>query len=132
MYICISFHSSGGAQKNVGIAGLTIGIVRDDMLSVKDRKGTYSDMHVSYNPNYKYIGGHNWKNFLPSVFDWKKMIEAESCLNTPPVYAIYMAGLCFDWLVRLHVQHYISLIVTHAFYADQHRRHGGDRPKERT
>jgi phosphoserine aminotransferase len=29
----------GGAQKNVGIAGLTIGIVRDDMLTVKDRKG---------------------------------------------------------------------------------------------
>jgi hypothetical protein len=35
------------------------------------------------------------------VFDWKKMVENESCLNTPPVYAIYMAGLCFDWLVPL-------------------------------
>jgi hypothetical protein len=46
-------------------------------------------------------GGNNWKNFLPSVFDWKKMVENESCLNTPPVYAIYMAGLCFDWLVPL-------------------------------
>ncbi len=38
----------GGAQKNVGIAGLTIGIVRDDMLTVKDRKGTphYSSLHI--------------------------------------------------------------------------------------
>jgi len=74
----------GGAQKNVGIAGLTIGIVRNDMLDVKDRKG-----------------GNNWKSFLPSVFDWKKMIENESCLNTPPVYAIYIAGLCFDWLLGM-------------------------------
>ncbi|ELR15305.1 phosphoserine transaminase [Acanthamoeba castellanii str. Neff] len=74
----------GGAQKNVGIAGLTIGIVRDDMLTVKDRKG-----------------GNNWKDFIPSVFDWKKMVENESCLNTPPVYAIYMAGLCFDWLLKI-------------------------------
>jgi len=48
-----------------------------------------------------HAGGNNWKSFLPSVFDWKKMIENESCLNTPPVYAIYIAGLCFDWLVPL-------------------------------
>jgi phosphoserine aminotransferase len=71
----------GGAQKNVGIAGLTIVLAREDMLAINDQQGS------------------KWKDFVPSVMDWKKMSENESCLNTPPAYSIYLAGLCFDWML---------------------------------
>ena len=63
----------GGAQKNVGPAGLTLVIVRDDLL---DRA----------------------LPITPSAFHWKEQAEADSMLNTPPTYAIYIAGLVFDWL----------------------------------
>ena len=64
----------GGAQKNAGPAGLTLVIVRDDLL---DRAaGT-----------------------TPSVFRWKEQAENESMLNTPPTWAIYVAGLVFEWLL---------------------------------
>ncbi len=62
-----------GAQKNIGPAGLTIVIVRDDLL---DRA----------------------LPICPSAFHWKEQAEAESMLNTPPTYAIYIAGLVFEWL----------------------------------
>jgi phosphoserine aminotransferase len=62
-----------GAQKNAGIAGLTLVIVRDDLL---DRA----------------------LPITPSVFHWKEQAAAESMLNTPSTYAIYMAGLVFEWL----------------------------------
>jgi phosphoserine aminotransferase len=65
-----------GAQKNVGPAGLTIVIVREDLLG-KAQKQT------------------------PSVMDYKKQAEAESMLNTPPTYSIYIAGLVFKWLKAL-------------------------------
>jgi phosphoserine aminotransferase len=64
----------GGAQKNIGPAGLTIVIVRDDLL---DRA----------------------LPITPSAFHWKEQAEAESMLNTPPTYAIYVAGLVFEWLL---------------------------------
>jgi phosphoserine aminotransferase len=64
----------GGAQKNIGPAGLTIVIVRDDLL---DRA----------------------LPFTPSAFHWKEQAEADSMLNTPPTYAIYIAGLVFEWLL---------------------------------
>jgi phosphoserine aminotransferase len=64
----------GGAQKNVGPAGLTLVIVRDDLL---DRA----------------------LPITPSAFHWKAQAEAESMLNTPPTYAIYIAGLVFEWLL---------------------------------
>ena len=64
----------GGAQKNVGPAGLTLVIVRDDLL---DRALL----------------------ICPSAFHWKAQAEAESMLNTPPTYAIYIAGLVFEWLL---------------------------------
>jgi phosphoserine aminotransferase len=64
----------GGAQKNAGPAGLTLVIVRDDLL----------DRALSV---------------CPSAFHWKEQAEAESMLNTPPTYAIYIAGLVFDWLL---------------------------------
>jgi phosphoserine aminotransferase len=62
-----------GAQKNIGPAGLTIVIVRDDLI------------------------GHA-AAATPSVFDYKIEADNESMYNTPPTYAIYMAGLVFKWL----------------------------------
>jgi phosphoserine aminotransferase len=62
----------GGAQKNMGPAGLTVVIVRDDLL---DRA----------------------LPITPSAFHWKEQAAADSMLNTPPTYAIYVAGLVFEW-----------------------------------
>ena len=64
-----------GAQKNIGPAGLTIVIVRDDLL------------------------GHALP-ICPSAFDWKIVAENGSMYNTPPTYGIYIAGLVFQWLKR--------------------------------
>jgi phosphoserine aminotransferase len=63
----------GGAQKNMGPAGLTLVIVRDDLL---DRALAIT----------------------PSAFNWQEQSAAESMLNTPPTYAMYIAGLVFEWL----------------------------------
>ena len=63
----------GGAQKNMGPAGLTLVIVRDDLLG-------------------------RAMSLTPSAFNWKEQAEADSMLNTPPTYAIYVAGLVFEWL----------------------------------
>jgi phosphoserine aminotransferase len=65
----------GGAQKNIGPAGLTLVIVRDDLL------------------------GHALP-ICPSAFDWKIVAEHDSMFNTPPTYAIYIAGLVFAHLKR--------------------------------
>jgi len=65
-----------GAQKNVGPAGLTIVIVREDLLG-SVAKGT------------------------PSVMDYKLQAGADSMLNTPPTYSMYIAGLVFKWLKAL-------------------------------
>jgi phosphoserine aminotransferase len=65
----------GGAQKNIGPAGLTLVIVRDDLL---DRA----------------------LPICPSAFNWKIIAENHSMYNTPPTYAIYIAGLVFQWLKR--------------------------------
>jgi len=62
-----------GAQKNMGMAGLTVVIVRDDLL---DRA----------------------LPITPSVFHWKEQAAAESMVNTPATYAIYIAGLVFEWI----------------------------------
>ncbi|MDQ2961970.1 MAG: 3-phosphoserine/phosphohydroxythreonine transaminase, partial [Pseudomonadota bacterium] len=64
----------GGAQKNVGPAGLTLVIVRDDLL---DRA----------------------LPITPSAFHWREQAAADSMVNTPPTYAIYIAGLVFEWLL---------------------------------
>ncbi len=63
-----------GAQKNAGPAGLTIVIVRKALL---DRA----------------------LPITPSAFHWKEQAEADSMLNTPPTYSIYIAGLVFEWLL---------------------------------
>lgn len=65
-----------GAQKNIGPAGLTVVIVREDLMgSVID--GT------------------------PSMLDYKAQSDADSMYNTPPTYSWYLAGLVFQWLKRL-------------------------------
>ena len=63
----------GGAQKNIGPAGLTIVIVRDDLIGQA-------------------------LPITPSAFDFKTVADNESMYNTPPTYAIYIAGLVFRWL----------------------------------
>ncbi len=62
-----------GAQKNIGPAGLTLVIVRDDLL-----------------------GGA--LPTTPSAFDYTVQAGSDSMINTPPTYAIYTAGLVFQWL----------------------------------
>jgi len=63
----------GGAQKNIGPAGLTIVIVRDDLLGKA-------------------------LPITPSAFNYTEQAENDSMLNTPPTYAIYIAGLVFKWI----------------------------------
>jgi len=67
----------GGAQKNIGPAGLTLVVVREDLL------------------------GHALP-MCPTVFDYKVQSEQQSMANTPPTYAIYTAGLVFRWLLAQH------------------------------
>jgi phosphoserine aminotransferase len=62
-----------GAQKNAGPAGLTFVIVREDLIGAA-AKGT------------------------PTVMDYKLQAEADSMLNTPATYAMYVAGLVFKWI----------------------------------
>lgn len=62
-----------GAQKNIGPAGLTLVIVREDLL---DQAVTPS----------------------PTLFNYRQLAEAGSMVNTPPTYAWYLAGLVFQWL----------------------------------
>ena len=62
-----------GAQKNIGPAGLTIVIVREDLIG-------------------QTVAG------TPSMFDYKIHMDSESMYNTPPTYAWYIAGLVFEWL----------------------------------
>ena len=62
-----------GAQKNIGPAGLTVVIVRKDLIG-------------------ETIDG------TPSMFDYKTHADNGSMSNTPPTYAWYLAGLVFDWI----------------------------------
>ena len=62
-----------GAQKNIGPAGVTVVIVRDDLIGKA-------------------------LPITPSVYDYAQQAEADSMLNTPPTYSIYIAGLVFKWL----------------------------------
>jgi phosphoserine aminotransferase len=62
-----------GAQKNIGPAGLTIVIVREDLLG-------------------QTVAG------TPTMFDYKIHADADSMYNTPPTFAMYVAGLVFKWV----------------------------------
>jgi phosphoserine aminotransferase len=63
----------GGAQKNIGPAGLTLVFVRDDLL------GKALDI-------------------CPTAFNYATVAAAQSMYNTPPTFAIYVAGLVFQWV----------------------------------
>jgi phosphoserine aminotransferase len=63
----------GGAQKNIGPAGLTIVIVREDLIGQATA-------------------------YTPDVFNYAVQAASDSMYNTPPTYAIYIAGLVFQWL----------------------------------
>ena len=65
----------GGAQKNLGPAGVTLVVVREDLL------------------------GHALPA-CPSAFDYKTVADSHSMYNTPPTWAIYVAGLTFQWLKK--------------------------------
>lgn len=64
-----------GAQKNIGPAGLTLVIVRDDL-----------------------IGSAN--HICPSILDYKNQADNDSMLNTPATFAWYLSGLVFEWLLE--------------------------------
>jgi len=64
-----------GAQKNIGPSGLTLVIVRQELLGMAPLT-------------------------IPSIMDYALMAENGSLLNTPPTYGIYVAGLVFQWLRR--------------------------------
>ena len=65
-----------GAQKNISSAGLTIVIVREDMLERS-------------------------MDICPTMLKWKTQADADSLYNTPPTYQIYIAGLVFEHLLSL-------------------------------
>ncbi|GAB2468327.1 3-phosphoserine/phosphohydroxythreonine transaminase [Comamonas humi] len=65
----------GGAQKNLGPAGLTLVVVRDDLL------GRALDI-------------------CPSAFNYQTVAANQSMYNTPPTWGIYIAGLTFEWILR--------------------------------
>lgn len=64
-----------GAQKNIGPAGLTVVIVREDLLERCPAQ-------------------------LPAVFSYRRQAEAGSCVNTPPMLAIHLAAMVFDWIAE--------------------------------
>ena len=65
-----------GAQKNMAPAGVTLVIVREDLLGFADEN-------------------------IPTMLDWKTMADNDSMYNTPPCYAIYVAGLVYKWIEQL-------------------------------
>lgn len=62
-----------GAQKNMAPAGLTVVIVREDLLDRAEEQ-------------------------MPTMLEWRTMAENASMYNTPPCYPIYIAGLVYEWL----------------------------------
>ncbi len=64
-----------GAQKNIGPAGLTIGIIRKELLEIP-------------------------KKHVPILLDFKVYFESKSLYNTPPTYLIYISGLVFEWCLQ--------------------------------
>ena len=65
-----------GAQKNIGPAGLTIVIIRDDLVGQAPAT-------------------------VPTMFDYETHVKNKSSFNTPPTYSIYIAKLVFEWLLDL-------------------------------
>ena len=65
-----------GAQKNMAPAGLTLVIVREDLLDYA-------------------------KADMPTMLEWKTMADNDSMYNTPPCYCIYMAKLVYEWILSI-------------------------------
>ncbi|MBR6635007.1 MAG: 3-phosphoserine/phosphohydroxythreonine transaminase, partial [Clostridia bacterium] len=63
----------GGAQKNIGPAGLTVVIVREDLLG-------------------------NARDYTPAMLNYKEMADNDSMYNTPPCYSIYICKLVLEWI----------------------------------
>jgi len=64
-----------GAQKNIGPAGLSIVIIRDDLVSFA-------------------------KSFTPTLYNYKTYVDSQSLYHTPNTFGIYLAGLAFEWLLK--------------------------------
>lgn len=64
-----------GAQKNIGPSGLTVGIIRNDLLEIE-------------------------KENVPVLLDYKVYFKNKSLYNTPPTFSIYIAGLVFKWCLE--------------------------------
>ena len=62
-----------GAQKNLGPAGVTLVIIRDDLIGYANEK-------------------------VPAMLNYKLMVDNDSMYNTPPTYGIYMLKLMFEWI----------------------------------
>ncbi len=65
-----------GAQKNIGPSGLTVGIIRKDLLEFP-------------------------KKPIPVLLDYKVYFQNKSLYNTPPTFPIYIAGLVFEWCLKM-------------------------------
>lgn len=63
------------AQKNIGPAGLTVVIVREDLLARSP-------------------------DTLPALFSYRRQAEADSCINTPPMLALQLSAMVFDWIAE--------------------------------
>ena len=72
--MCIRDSIYAGAQKNIGPSGLTLVIVREDLLG---------NAHID----------------TPSIMNYQILADNGSMYNTPPTYAWYLAGLVFEWLL---------------------------------
>ncbi|CAB4419174.1 unnamed protein product [Rhizophagus irregularis] len=74
-----------GAQKNIGPAGVTVVIVRNDLLtnpkSVNDKD--------------------NGVTVIPTMLSYKVFVDNNSLYNTPPMFSIYISGLVFEWSLQL-------------------------------
>lgn len=92
------------AQKNIGIAGMTVVIVREDLLARP-------------------------APLAPTPFSYRIQAEQDSCANTPPTVAIHLAGMVFDWIAengglaamgersrRKAAQLYAAIDNSHGFY----------------
>ncbi|VVD02303.1 unnamed protein product [Leptidea sinapis] len=66
----------GGAQKNIGTAGVVLVIVREDLLNQA-------------------------LPICPAILDWTANAKADSILNTPPMFAIYVMGKCLEWIEKM-------------------------------
>ena len=64
-----------GAQKNIGAAGVTVVVIKKDLLQ-------------------------NMQRPLPAIMDYRKHIDAGSLMNTPPVIAVYMSLLTLRWVKK--------------------------------